>query len=74
MKNLWRELFSEFKLQHTTTPLYNPSSNPVEFFHWTLTAMLRTQGPGVQESWDLKGDASKMHTISFDLFCMNLKN
>ena len=25
---LWRELFSEFKIQHTTTPPYNPFSNP----------------------------------------------
>ena len=48
VNNLWRELFSEFKIQHTTTPLYNPSSNPVEHFHRMLTAMLRTQGPGVQ--------------------------
>ena len=29
VNNLWRELFSEFKIQHTTTPPYNPSSNPV---------------------------------------------
>ena len=27
VNNLWRELFSEFKIQHTTTPPYNPSSN-----------------------------------------------
>ena len=30
VNNLWRELFSEFKIQHTTTTPYNPSSNPVE--------------------------------------------
>ena len=53
VNNLWRQLFSEFKIQHTTTLLYNPSSNPVECFHRTLTTMLQTQGPGVQESWDL---------------------
>ena len=53
VNNLWRELFSEFKIQPTTTPPYNLSSNHVERFHRTLTAMLRTQGPGVQESWDL---------------------
>ena len=53
VNNLWRELFSEFKIHHTTTPPYNPSSNLVEGFHRTLTAMLRTQGPGVKESWDL---------------------
>ena len=53
MNNLWRELFSEFKIQHTTTPLYNPSSNPVERFIRTLNAMLRTWGPGVQDIWDL---------------------
>ena len=53
VNNLWRELFSEFKIQHSTTPLYNPSSNPVEHFHWTLTAMLRPRGLGVQENWDL---------------------
>ena len=53
LNNLWRELFSEFKIQRTTTPLYNPSSNPVEHFHRTLTAMLWTRGPGVQDNWDL---------------------
>ena len=53
VKNLRRELFSEFKIQHTTTPQYNPTSNPVEPFHQTLTAMLQTQGPRVKESWDL---------------------
>ena len=36
VNNLWRELFSEFKIQHTTTPPYNLSSNPVEPFHRTL--------------------------------------
>ena len=46
-------MFSEFKIQHTTTLPYNPSSNPVECFHRTLTAMLQTQGPGVQENRDL---------------------
>ena len=53
VNNLWRELFSEYKIQHITTPPYNPSSNPVEFFNRTLTAMLRNRGPGVQENWDL---------------------
>ena len=38
-ENLWRELFPEFKIQHTTTPPYNPSSNPVERFHRTLTGL-----------------------------------
>ena len=40
VNNLWRDLISEFKIQHTNTPLYNPSSNPVERFHRRLTAML----------------------------------
>ena len=53
LKNLWREWFSAFKIQHTTTLLYNLSSNPVERFHRTLTAILQTQGPGVQENWNL---------------------
>ena len=47
--NLWREFFSEFKIQHTTTLLYNPYSNlsfnPEEHFHRTIIAMLRTRGP-----------------------------
>ena len=47
------KLFSEFKIQHTTTLLYNPSSNPVELFHRTLIAMLRTRGEGVQDNLDL---------------------
>ena len=25
VNNLWKELFSEFKIQHTTTPPYDPS-------------------------------------------------
>ena len=58
MNNLWREVFSEIKSQHTTIPSCNPSSNPVEHFHWTLTAMLRTRGPGVQDNWDLWFNAS----------------
>ena len=49
VNNLWRELYSEFKIQHATIP----SSNPVEHFHRMLTAMLRTRGPGVQETWVL---------------------
>ena len=53
VNNLWRELFSEFKIKHTTTPPYNLSSNPVEHFHRTLIAMLRTRGEGIQHNWDL---------------------
>ena len=44
VNSLWKELFSELKIQHTTTPLYNPSSNPVECFHRTIIAILRTRG------------------------------
>ena len=53
VNNLWRELFSEFKIQNTTTPHYNPSSNPVERFHRTIIAMLRMRGDGFQDNWDL---------------------
>ena len=53
VNNLLRELFSEFKIQHTTTPPYNPSSNPVERFHRTLIDVLRTRGEGIQDNWDL---------------------
>ena len=52
VNNLWKELFSEFKIQHTTAP-YNPSSNPVERFRRTIIAMLRTRGQGIQDNWDL---------------------
>ena len=58
VNNLWKELFSEFKIQHTTTPPYNPSSNPVERFHRTIIAMLRTRGEGIQDNWDLWINAS----------------
>ena len=54
VNNLWRELFSEFKIQHSTTLAYNPSSNPMENFHRTLTVMLRTRGSRVQDNWDLR--------------------
>ena len=53
VNNLWRELFSEFKIQQTTTPRYNPSSNPVEHFHRTIIAMSRKRGAGIQDNWDL---------------------
>ena len=58
VNNLCRELFSEFKIQHSTTPPYNPSSNPLERFHRTITAMLQTRGPRVQNNWDLWLNAS----------------
>ena len=58
VNNLWKELFSEFKIQHTTTPPYNPSSNPLEHFHRTIIAMLRTRGEGIQDNWDLWVNAS----------------
>ena len=58
VNNLWKELFSEFKIQHTTTPLYNPSSNAVECFHQPIIAMLRTRGEGIQDNWDLRINAS----------------
>ena len=58
VNNLWKELFSEFKIQHTTTPPYNPSSNPVKHFHRTIIAMLRTRGEGIQDYWDLWINAS----------------
>ena len=51
-------MFSKFKIQHTTTPPYNPSSNPVERFHRTLTAMLRTRGLEIHDNWDLLLNAS----------------
>ena len=48
--NLWRELFSKFKIQHTTTPPYKLSSNPVENIHRTIITMLRSRGAGVQDN------------------------
>ena len=57
VNNLWRELFSEFKT-HTTISRYNLFSNPAEHFQRTLTAMLRTRGPGVQDNWDMWLNAS----------------
>ena len=50
VNNLWVKLL--------TISLYNPSSNPVERFHRTLSDMLKTQGPGVLENWDLWLNAS----------------
>ena len=41
MNNLWRELFSKFKIQHTTIPLYNPSSNPAECFSRQISSSFR---------------------------------
>ena len=42
----------------TSMGCLNPSTNPVERFHRTLTAMLRTSGPGVQDIWDFWLNAS----------------
>ena len=53
VNNLWKELFSKLKIQHTTTPLYNLPSNPVEHSHRTIIAKLRTRTDGVQDNWDL---------------------
>ena len=64
VNNLWRELFSELKIENTTTLQYNPASNPVERFHCTLTAMLRTGGPDVQDNWD-----NWLNTIVFAYNC-----
>ena len=36
---------------HTITLLKNLSSNPVERFHRTFSAVLRTRGPGVRPNW-----------------------
>ena len=58
VNNFWREFFSEFKIQHTTTPPYNPSSNPVENFHRTIIAIIRARGDGIQDNWDLWINAS----------------
>ena len=58
VNNFRRELFFEFKIQHTMTLPYKRSSNPVESFHRTLTAMLKSRGLGVQNNWDLWLNAS----------------
>ena len=58
VNNLRKELFSELKIQHTTMPPYNPSSNPVEPFYRTIIAILETRGDGVQDNWDLWINAS----------------
>ena len=66
-------MFSEFKIQHITTTPYNPSSKPVECFHRTFTAMLQTQGPGVQENWDLWLNASVLHAYNTTVSSSNGK-
>ena len=48
--NLCKEMFSKFKIQHTTILLHNPSSNSVECFNQMLTVILRTRGPRVQDN------------------------
>ena len=58
VNNLWRELFSEFKIQHTKTLTYNSSLNSVKCLHRTLMLMLRSRGPGVQDNWNLWLNAS----------------
>ena len=53
VNSLWKELFSEFKILHTTTPAYNPSSNIIERFHRTLGGILRCMGGEIVHEWDL---------------------
>ena len=50
---LWKELFSEFNILHTTTPAYNPSSNIIERFHRNLEDILRCMGEEIVHEWDL---------------------
>mgnify|MGYP003312821645 CR=1 FL=1 len=39
---LWRDLLDRLEIKKTTTPPYNPSSNPVERFHRTLNQIFTT--------------------------------
>jgi transposase InsO family protein len=38
--NLFHSVAQEYGIQVTTTPAYNPKSNPVERVHWDLGTML----------------------------------
>ena len=44
INQLWKELFQELKILHTNTPPYNPSSNIVERWHWTISGNSESHG------------------------------
>ena len=48
----WEELCKRLEINKKTTPPYNPNSNPVERFHRTLNAILRTFLDREDPSWE----------------------
>ena len=45
-------LMKKMGIKQTTTPPYNPNSNPCERFHRTLSAIMRTKLPRFQTDWE----------------------
>ena len=46
------EMYKRLEIHHTRTPVYNPSSNPVERFHRTLNQMLRVLTARDDKEWE----------------------
>ncbi len=51
---VWESLCEALGILHTTTPVYNPSSNLVERAHRTLGEIFRATEGDMAENWDLK--------------------
>jgi len=51
---VWESMCEALNILHTTTPVYNPSSNLVERTHRTLGEIFRATEGDMAENWDLK--------------------
>ena len=51
---VWESMCEALHILHTTTPVYNPSSNLVERTHQTLGDIFRATEGDMAENWDLK--------------------
>ena len=49
--SIWHQLCDRLQIQKTTTPAYNPQSNPVERFHRSLNSIMRTHLAREDAGW-----------------------
>ena len=54
VSNLFAGMTEKLDIKHTRTPSYNPQSNPVERYHRTLNATMRTLLDREDKQWDTK--------------------
>ena len=49
--SVWQQLCDRLQIQKTSTPAYNPQSNPIERFHKTLNSIMRTHLAREDAGW-----------------------